>query len=73
MKKKYSENIFSIFFKIKQEKYESILDSLEGKHDSVLNIIKKLCSAGIFPSSKGWSEQDKEKLKGNYEEFSEKF
>jgi superfamily I DNA/RNA helicase len=75
--KSFEEEIFRKYFlnfsKLNREKYESILDSLEGKHDSVLNIIKKLCSAGIFPSSKGWSEQDKEKLKGNYEEFSENF
>lgn len=41
--------------------------------EQILNIIKKLCSLGVFPHRNGWSEGDKEILKGNYEEFSEKF
>ena len=73
----FEEEMFRKFFMtfsgINNEKYESIQYALEGKVNDVLSVIKKLCSVGIFPSANGWSESDKEKLKGNYELFSERF
>jgi len=61
------------FFKLNQAKYSQILYSLEGNHESVLTLIKKLCSAGIFPTTKGWEDEDTVRLRGSYSEYSEIF
>lgn len=64
---------FLEFAKINSDKYKELLYSLDGQEEIVLKIIKKLCSIGIFPTSGGWKNEDKEKLEGNFREYSEMF
>ena len=64
---------FLTFAKVNGKKYSNIFYSLENEHEVILQIIKKLCSVGIFPAAKGWKEEDAEKLKGNYKLYSEYF
>lgn len=52
-------------------KYSQILLALEGDNSAVLGIIKKICSAGIFPDKKGWVEDGLSRLKGSCEKFME--
>lgn len=61
---------FLEFAKINSEKYKELLYSLDGEEKNVLSIIKKLCSIGIFPTSKGWKKEDRDKLEGNFREYS---
>ncbi|HMS65032.1 MAG TPA: UvrD-helicase domain-containing protein [Ignavibacteria bacterium] len=64
---------FLEFSKLNASKYREILYAFEGQEENILKIIKKLCSIGIFPTSKGWKEDDREKLEGNIKEYSERF
>ncbi|MEO8446575.1 MAG: UvrD-helicase domain-containing protein, partial [bacterium] len=66
-------DFYSGFTRKHSEKYHKIFLSLDNDHASVLQIIKKLCSVGIFPHSEGWLNEDREKLSGNYEMYSELF
>jgi len=61
------------FIKVNRHKYTQLIYSLEGMHESVLRLIKKLCSRGLFPSTKGWKEDDAQRLRGRYEDYSEYF
>lgn len=60
------------FSNANREKFGDLFYILDD-HDLILTIIKKLCSLGVFPHAEGWSEDDLNTLKGNYDEFCEKF
>lgn len=60
---------FTLFRLKNSRRYENILLSLDNDHSSLLGIIKKLCSAGIFPARNGWLEDGLNRLRGNEEEF----
>lgn len=60
------------FSNANREKFGELFYILDD-HELILIVIKKLCSLGVFPNSEGWSEDDKKLLKGNFEEFCEKF
>ncbi len=62
-------NFFTIFSAKNSGKHEKIFRSLNGDHSSLLKIIKRLCSAGIFPSESGWIEDGDQRLTGDYEAF----
>lgn len=61
------------FSRVNQAKFPQLLYALEGNHGALLNLIKKLCSVGIFPTAKGWKEEDAARLSGSYQEYSEIF
>ncbi|MDQ3194624.1 MAG: UvrD-helicase domain-containing protein, partial [Bacteroidota bacterium] len=61
------------FVKKNRTKYRSIVEALDPDYEIVLSVIKKLCSVGIFPNSNGWESKDLEKLKGDFEKFSQMF
>lgn len=73
----FEKEIFRKFFlnfsKLNREKYSQILYALENEDATILKIIKKLCSVGIFPTVNGWVEKDLERLSGNYEAYNESF
>ncbi|MEO6695503.1 MAG: UvrD-helicase domain-containing protein [Ignavibacteria bacterium] len=73
----FEKEIFRKFFlsfsKLNSEKYSQILYALENEDATILKIIKKLCSVGIFPTVNGWVEKDLERLSGNYEAYNESF
>jgi len=64
---------FTYFKKQTENKYKSIYLSLNDDYKTVLLIIKKLCSRGIFPMKSGWFNDGETLLKGNYEEYSNIF
>jgi len=73
----YESELFRKFYlkfrKSNFRKYESIYKSLSYDYETVLSSIKKLCSIGIFPTSKGWFSNGAELLKGNEDEYRKKF
>lgn len=62
---------FTLFRLKNSRRYENILLSLDNDYLSLLGIIKKLCSAGIFPAKNGWLEDGLSRLKGDETEFTE--
>ncbi len=62
-------NFFTIFSAKNSGKHENILRSLNGDDSSLLKIIKRLCSAGIFPSESGWIEDGEQRLIGDFQAF----
>jgi len=66
----FFKRFYTDFSKSVKSKYECVLNSLGNDSEVVLKTIKKLCSLGIFPTSEGWRDEDVNKLKGDYEEYS---
>ena len=64
---------YSNFSRSVKSKYENVINSLSNSHEDILKTIKKLCSLGIFPTKEGWLKDDKLKLRGSYNEYSEIF
>jgi superfamily I DNA/RNA helicase len=62
-------NFFTIFSARNSGKHENIARSLNMDDSSLLIIIKRLCSAGIFPSESGWIEDGEERLRGDFQTF----
>lgn len=63
---------FYIAFRKKHKKRSRVLFlSIGDDFASVLEIIKKLCSAGIFPHAGGWIENGEARLNGDFGKFSE--
>lgn len=56
-----------------RSKYKKLFYVLEKESDNILKIIKKLCSLGIFPEDKIWSEDALTVLKGDYISYSTVF
>lgn len=54
-------------------KYTGIFQLLENNTDVILNLIKKLCSVGIFPEENYWNDADRERLIGDYIKFEKTF
>lgn len=69
----FFRKFFTGFKKENEKKYKNIFLSLNDNYKAVLNIIKKLCSSGIFPDKSGWLNDGEELLKGNCEEYFKKF
>ena len=67
------KRFYTNFSRSVKSKYEIVINSLSNSHEDILKTIKKLCSLGIFPAREGWLKDDKLKLKGNYNEYSEIF
>jgi len=73
----YEGEIFRKFFygfrKDTLKKYGSFYMTLNDKHESVLSLIKKLSSRGIYPLEKGWFNDGEKILKGDFDLYSEIF
>ncbi|HMS32500.1 MAG TPA: UvrD-helicase domain-containing protein [Ignavibacteria bacterium] len=73
----YESEIFRKFFygfrKITLKKYGSVYMTLNDNHESVLSLIRKLSSRGIFPLEKGWFNDGEKILKGDFDLYSEIF
>jgi superfamily I DNA/RNA helicase len=73
----YEEKLFVKFFNqfIKRtgKTYEEIIKSVTGNPLVIFKAIKKLSSKGIFPGRKNFQRKDLERLRGDYNRFSELF
>ncbi len=54
-------------------KYEDIYLALNNNHKPVLDIIKFLCTRGIFPTKEGWFNEAENQFKGRIEDYYLKF
>ncbi len=66
-------DFYKNFKRINQKTFPDIFEITDKDIVNLLYIVKKLCSIGLFPVSGEFSKVDKEKLKGNYSEFSALF
>ena len=75
--KNIESHLFNEFYKtfkrVNNKTYSEVFEITDHDLGNLLWIVKKLCSVGIFPVSGKFSKADKEKLKGNYSEFSALF
>lgn len=73
----YEGEIFRKFFygfrKDTLKKYGSLYMTLNDNHESVLSLIRKLSSRGIYPLAKGWFNDGEKILKGDFDLYSEIF
>lgn len=73
----YEGEIFRKFFygfrKNTMKRYRPVYLTLNDDHESVLSLIRKLCSRGIFPTDNGWFSNGEDILKGDPDLFSEIF
>lgn len=69
----YERQFFRRFFNNFREKYPQYNDIYKViKSDDILDLIKKLCCKGIFPSRKGWFNDGEKLLYGNLELYRKK-
>ncbi len=75
--KNYEEKIFVKFYnqfvKRAGKNYDEIIKSVMGNPSVIFKAIKKLSSKGIFPGKNNFVGKDLQRLKGDYEKFSELF
>jgi len=69
----YEKQFFRRFFNNFREKNPQYIDIYKViKSDNILDLIKKLCCKGIFPSRQGWFNNGEELLYGNLELYRKK-
>lgn len=72
IQKKIFNRFFNTFLERYQKTYEKVLVEVTSQYD-IYSLIEQLLSKGIYPTKEGWFLEAQNKLKGNVEEYLERF